>query len=357
MVNNQVTLFDISFWQDDDYTQYKVDFVAMKYNGGDGVILRAGQNTWNDPDFEDYARNADKINFPWGAYWFYDSRSNPIFQADKFCDLVQSVGTPKLGLWGDYEEKYGGVYGGERNYLTFLERIRQRFPNTLVGVYTGPSYWIEHTTQDFRPSFKDYPLWIANYDVSSPAIPSPWTQYVLWQYTDKGDGYLYGAESSRIDMNIFRGTLDDYKRYFLLELGNGEPMPTHYYKVIPTVSNEYRSIRAQNVPHIDGTKVAQINAGNTGKAFVGSEYTYIYGQDYISNGVVKAKAGDKWIRMFEANGVGVNGWIAEIHLGRRYINLEEIGAPSPDPEPEPELTYTIEVYNNGSIKINGDPYL
>jgi hypothetical protein len=74
MIKNQVIVSDFSFWQDDDYTPYKIDFTTAYKAGLDGTILRAGQNTWIDEDFIDYCRNADKAGLPRGAYWFFDSR-------------------------------------------------------------------------------------------------------------------------------------------------------------------------------------------------------------------------------------------------------------------------------------------
>jgi len=35
--------------------------------------------------------------------------------------------------------------------------------------------------------FSDFPLWIANYDFpSTPKIPYPWIDYVMWQYSSAG---------------------------------------------------------------------------------------------------------------------------------------------------------------------------
>jgi len=223
MINNKVTLLDVSFWQDNDYTPYKIDFHKAWVNGIDGVILRAGQNAWVDEDYLDYCKNADLANLPRGAYWFYDSRLSPVPQADVFADAVELSGVPALGVWGDYEENYGGRYGGEENFKLFMDRLRERFPNKIVGVYTGPDYWRNHTSATGRAYFLKFPLWIANYRVLNPDIPAPWTNFLFWQYTDQGEGEKFGAESREVDMNIFRGTIEDYKTYFLL--GEYEPAP------------------------------------------------------------------------------------------------------------------------------------
>lgn len=217
MINNQVVVIDVSFYQDNDYTPYKIDFNIAWRAGIDGVIIRAGQNAWVDEDYVDFCKNADAAKLPRGAYWFYDSRLSPVPQADLFADVVEAGGEfPALGLWGDYEELYGGKYGGEYNFMMFMERLKVRFPGKLLGIYTGPDYWTNHTSTATHTYFKQYPLWIANYDVTVPAIPKPWErdEWTLWQYTYRGDGARYGVESSRLDMNYFGGTLDAYRSFF-----------------------------------------------------------------------------------------------------------------------------------------------
>ena len=52
------------------------------------------------------------------------------------------------------------------------------------------------------------------------------------------------------------------------------------------------------------------------------------------------------------NGAPIDGWAAEIHLGKRYLNVEEIG----EPNGAVTLKHTIEVFSDGSIRIDGKPY-
>jgi hypothetical protein len=121
-----------------------------------------------------------------------------------------------LGVWGDYEETYNGPYKGWQNFKKFLDPLKARVP--LVGVYTSPDYW-----KNNKPSnpadmayFGTYPLWIANYDVVEPKVPSPWLSYVFWQFTPSGDGYEFGAESKEIDLNYFHGQYVEFCEYFKL---------------------------------------------------------------------------------------------------------------------------------------------
>lgn len=49
-------------------------------------------------------------------------------------------------------------------------------------IYTNPSWWA--SCVGTANSFSADPLWIANYGVPRPAVPSGWNSYTFWQYSD-----------------------------------------------------------------------------------------------------------------------------------------------------------------------------
>lgn len=65
---------DVSFYQDDKDTPKPINFQEMVEGGARFVIIRAGQNLWEDRVFDVSWRNS-KGKLPRGSYWFYDSRS------------------------------------------------------------------------------------------------------------------------------------------------------------------------------------------------------------------------------------------------------------------------------------------
>lgn len=212
---------DVSFYQDDPNTKVQIDFPKMKSAGASFVIIRAGQNTWVDTDFEYNWKQAGDAGLPRGAYFFYDSRVSPETQVNTWMKAMNG-GIPECGAWMDFEDRYGGPHGKESHFREFAERVKDAFPTQVeVGVYTGPSYWKERI-KDFA-YWHQYPLWIANYEVTKPGIPPPWTadEWTFWQYTDRGDGHKYGAESSRIDLNYFNGDEKKFADMF----GLSAPLP------------------------------------------------------------------------------------------------------------------------------------
>ena len=195
------TIVDVSLYQDNNATPQGIDFVKMKTRT-DEVIIRAGQRYWIDPDVAVNWANAKAAGLLRGSYWFYDSRETPQAQAALWKQVIGND-LPERGLWVDLEEAYGGAYAGEANWKNFVEAVKLQFPNTLVGVYTGNWWWSLQVVSQ-TAYWQALPLWMASYtSVETAIVPAPWRTKgaVLWQYSSKGDGLLYGVESLSIDLN------------------------------------------------------------------------------------------------------------------------------------------------------------
>jgi lysozyme len=212
---------DVSFYQDDPNTPaISINFDVMALAGAAFTIIRAGQWTWVDRDFQKNWRNAKGV-LPRGSYWFYDSRGEPKKQAALW---IKTLGDDlgELPLFADFEDEYGGAWGRWQDWYDFLVEVKRLAPGKEVAIYTAHSYWTTKTIQKGIPAasleyFKQYPLWVANYGVIKPLLPKPWTEWTFWQFTDKGDGKKFGAESLNIDMNYFNGTEAEFHARFGLD--------------------------------------------------------------------------------------------------------------------------------------------
>lgn len=206
MENNIIP--DVSFYQyryaDNGDIEKYINFATMR-GQVDSVIIRAGQNTWQDRAFTTSWLAAKEAGLQRGSYWFYDSRANPKRQAEKWVEVLGND-AGELELWMDFEEEYGGGFGGMKNFYDFTERLNVLLPHKQLGVYTGYYYWIDNfESVDFEKYFAQYPLWIAAYKTDAPRIPPPWNDWLMWQYTDNGQGSLYGVPSGNIDLNYRKG--------------------------------------------------------------------------------------------------------------------------------------------------------
>ncbi len=210
-----ITFPDVSFWQDDPTTAHAIDFDVMAKKTI-AVIVRTGQATWEDNEFKTSWQAAKQAGLLRSSYWFYDSRADPKRQAEKYIEtLGGDLG--ELPLWADFEDNYGGSFGGWKNWYNFIERLRALAPDKKTGIYTGYYYWLENTKGAPKASldyFGQYPLWVARYNATEPLVPHPWTKWTLWQYTDNGNGAEYGVESKNIDLNYFNGDEDSFRTFF-----------------------------------------------------------------------------------------------------------------------------------------------
>ena len=345
-----VVLADVSKWQ------AEIDFTKMKSGGLAGVICKCGQADYPDPKFGTNWLRARGV-LPRGTYWYFDSRVSPQKQAQLWADLIRAD-PGELPHFADFEENYGGPYGGSRNFRIFLEEFKRLsgLPDDRIAIYTGYYYWIGTVPVAEMDWFGRFDLWLPWY-TTNPAnvrIPRPWTQAKLlfWQFTDSGDGIRFGVSSRELDLNYFvNGNQSAYITRFNISIGD-TPME-EYFIVTSTDVTKYRSLRAG--PSVTAAYIGQLpaGAGSVAKARVDDVFTH-------TETTSTAMAGDRWVHVFEINGAPVDGWMAEIHLGVRYVYLEHVPGPGSDPEPSPlpVLQITVdggELYETKTIDLNPLP--
>jgi len=200
---------DVSHWQDNISTPQRVDFAKAKAQGAQFVFIKASQATFRDRDIEINWQNAREAGLLRGAYHFLVWEVAPETQADFFCSVIGDD-PGELPPVADFE----WWKTTPPNALNILERFLNRVEANLGRIpmiYTAPGFWNPHGSKDAK--WARYPLWIAHYGVYAPIVPKPWPTWNFWQYTSKGDGIAFGAESKDLDMNWFNGSLDDLYRF------------------------------------------------------------------------------------------------------------------------------------------------
>ena len=292
---------DVSFYQDDPETPQGIDFRKMR-TAAEFVIIRAGQNTWVDSDFKVNWREAKLAGLPRGSYWFYDSRTNPKRQAELW--VQQCDGDfGELPLFADLEENYHGQFSGWKHWYDFLERLKEMTHGKEIAIYTAYYYWRDNapnpdTQADSLEYFHQYPLWIANYGATVPLIPKPWSkeEWLFWQYTDHGDGNLFGVESSGIDLNYFNGDLAAFKIRFNLP---DSPTPP------PTPPGDKPTGRKYRVTAVPSLKVRE--GPGTGYNAIGLIYTGEIVEE------INATSDRTWLKIRKSDG-SLIGWSFDAYL-------------------------------------------
>lgn len=331
VIAQEVQFPDVSFYQAEiNYSKMCLQTKA--------IIVRAGQNTWIDDQFERNYLEAKKCGMKVGIYWFFDGRASPLQQANLLISLLRNK-TLEMEVWIDWERNYGGQHEGLRNVVAMMELIEKAGLNIKgVGLYTGYYFFRSNSNPIANASqyeyLKRHALWLAWYtnNPSDVLIPPPWTELLLWQY---GTPVIdWGQATLEIDMNWFSKSKQEFEERYGT-INGGEPPMTSYIKLESTTSVG-RSVRQQTayplVPHILGTKIGSLLANNHAKANIGGKYEYA--SDISYDGVVRAKQGDIWWNVYEVNGQPTSGWIAEKHMGEILLVVTPVNV---DPEPIPTL--------------------
>lgn len=193
---------DISFYQE------TADFAKMA-SLSKGVILRAGQGSWEDKRFQEFRNGAELTGFPYGNYWYFDNDVHPKRQAEKWSSIIGNR-HGSLGCFLDIEDSNPGQFGNYKSWWDCVAYFKQLQPDAILGIYTRASYFNDPKYQvPVNHAFRNLPLWVAHYGVDSPSLPKGWTDWLLWQWSENGDGHAHGVHSHRIDMNYYKGEVGE----------------------------------------------------------------------------------------------------------------------------------------------------
>jgi GH25 family lysozyme M1 (1,4-beta-N-acetylmuramidase) len=226
---------DVSFWQAGmDWDEYRTHARA--------VILRIGQNVWQDLEFEENYTEARRVELLIGGYFFFDGRASPQQQAEVIINAMQGKSF-ELELFIDWEHNYGGPYEGLPNVVKLMQLVEaEGVKCKAVGTYTGYYFFFENSNASANGAQYAYlrqrPLWIAWY--ASPSIvkvPAPWSDWTHWQLGTPTVNW--GQPSAEIDMNKHNGTREQFTARYggtVPQPPTGEPMPT-YFRVTASVLN------------------------------------------------------------------------------------------------------------------------
>ena len=204
---------DVSHWQDDKSTPQKMNFKKAVAAGAWFVFIKVSERGAIDKDFEFNWAAAKDAGLLRGGYHFLRWNLSGLTQARIFCDIMKED-PGELPPIADFEApRYGNFYPSNSLLDQFLVEV-ESITNRKPMIYTSPGYWNTNGkikgTSKFDARWLYYPLWIAHYtSAPKPPVPKPWDDWLFWQYSAKGNGPKYGAESKSIDLNWFNGDQAD----------------------------------------------------------------------------------------------------------------------------------------------------
>jgi hypothetical protein len=314
---------DLSTYQDSPLIPGNVNFQLASDYGMRFAIIKAGQGNWMDPDFLTNWHNVRGI-LPRNSYFFYDNHYDPKVQAQKYVSILEIE--PVGHCWVDLEDRSTGDFGTWRKWYDFLEEFKAK-SDLPIGIYTGLYYWQEYTrfcTAAQLDYFKQYPLWLATYPVSpfSPPFkdmicPKPWPECLILQSGTPVIGLQVGMESKEVDYDIFNGGEEKFNTYFPVER-----IKDMHQGTVKAPSGTIAKLWDK----VGGTMIKELKNDLVVKGDPPSgEYIHLV-SPYVG-----------WTKKI---------WVPDYHL----ITEPVTPLPPPPPVPTKKLTYTVRIYNDGSIE-------
>ena len=220
--NEQATGIDVSHYKK------QIDWKKVGESGVQFAIIKATEaDSFVDPRFDYNWTRTRRQGIIRGAYHFFRPLADPIKQANNFIKIAgrtlhRTDLPPVLDI-----ESYPDFIGREWKQISLNERLRRiqiwlQTVETATGripiIYTEYYSW-----RDFignTEKFVRNPLWIANYRVEQPKVPANnwggrgWT---LWQTTEKGIVPGIRDEAPCVDMDVFRGSMEDLRTWLKIE--------------------------------------------------------------------------------------------------------------------------------------------
>jgi len=197
----EITGVDVSKYQG------QIDFNQLKAAGITYVFVKASEgNTYQDPTFAGNFAQAKQAGLIVSAYHFYETNDAPNSQLENFTQLVKLssgdlppvVDIEKLHMQDDMM-----LMGNLQLYLNGLEKHYGVKPI----IYTGLNFANQHVTE-----FAQYPLWIAEYGRTQPTLPTGWSSWTFWQWSQSHT--LKGIEG-QVDADRFNGDAVNFAKLLI----------------------------------------------------------------------------------------------------------------------------------------------
>ena len=286
-----------------DISKYDLHFEPLTAKGQlDFVIQRASYRCTRDEAFEKLVPGVMQIPVR-GAYHYLNSDTGWLAQANAFLSIVGNYDYHFFAC--DFESAFNIMsldFAWQAwNWIQYVAKLSGK----TVLLYTSPSLytqWITPSAAKYKVDWNTVPLWTAQWFFTpnpneNPTMPAGRQTWTMWQYTDQGDGPLYGvARPTACDLDVYNGTVEQLHHW--LQIGTTPTQPETpmalYEGIAPTVNVRVRKGNADGSPNPSGTTIEQINIG----------------QSFKADRIAKDAEGRDWYHVIEAHGKAVDGFSA-----------------------------------------------
>lgn len=196
---------DVSVYQGTvNWTQVKGAGVQFAF-----VRVSDGKNSL-DTQFAANWKNTKTAGVVRGTYQFFRPSQDPIVQADLLLSQLSKNGglqpgdlPPVLDLESTDSQPAATVVARAKQWLAHVEAALGVRPIVYTAAFMSST---------IGNNFSGYTLWVANYGVTCPTMPSGWSKWAFWQSSDSGS---VAGISGGVDTDVFDGSLADLKKLTL----------------------------------------------------------------------------------------------------------------------------------------------
>ena len=210
------------FAVDVSHYQGAMDWKRTKAAGVQFAFIKATEGlNWYDPQFSKNVQGARQNGIPFGIYHFWRGLVAPELQLANFMKMYEAIyiGNP-IPFAIDIEAHDGLTPKQTKNSLAKLIQLMANELGKLPTIYTSKEKWDKYVEPYER--WKELPLWVANWEASTPTLPRDWEERYIWQYEVADAGPAYGAQSAKIDLNRVKPA---YLEYYGIGVAHPEPEP------------------------------------------------------------------------------------------------------------------------------------
>jgi len=186
----------------DEMASQDIDFAFIKATEGSSHVDKSFQDNWSKiAETDIYA----------GAYHFFSFESSGKTQAENYINTVGSLeGKMRPAVDVEY---YGSKAREDLDYEAIKAELGVLLEELEAEYGVKPVIYCTYKAYDniICGDFDDYDLWIRNIYITPDVTLSG--RWMYWQYTDKAELSGYSGPERYIDMNVFRGSIDEFLIY------------------------------------------------------------------------------------------------------------------------------------------------
>lgn len=165
--------------------EFPIDFIFVRATMGEKAVDKKYKTNW---------KQVKEINKLRGAYHYFRPNENSIKQANNFIRTVKlSPGDLPPVLDIEERPRYQSMDSLKVGLKRWLDVVEKHYKVRPI-VYSGDRYF----TDFLEKEFKDYPLWIANYNFW---VEDPKRHWDFWQFSEKG---TVAGIKGPVDLNMYQ---------------------------------------------------------------------------------------------------------------------------------------------------------